>query len=347
MNKTRIITLLVLLLTSVSIQAQGVVRGEVRTPDGAPVEFVNIGVTLRFSSVGYQPREFRVCVRGGQVLVLDCELTPASTTLEEVQVKDERIRTSTFTQIDVERLENTVGPQQGVESLIKTLPDVTSNNELSSQYSVRGGSFDENLVYINGVEIYRPQLVRSGQQEGMSIINPDMVDHLMFSPGGFDATYGDKLSSALDIFYSRPVERRFRLSASLLGGSASAHGRIGDRLSYSLGFRLHNNRYLFNSMATQGAYTTSYTDLQGVLGYKVNDNLDLSLLTIWTRNIYGLVPESSTVSFGSFNESLLLNIYFDGAETDRYNTLLAAFTLDWHPTGQESGITKYRLRWTT
>lgn len=373
MNKTRIITLLVLLLTSVSIQAQGVVRGEVRTPDGAPVEFVNIGVlgsttsgtvtdargryrlqlreadsvTLRFSSVGYQPREFRVCVRGGQVLVLDCELTPASTTLEEVQVKDERIRTSTFTQIDVERLENTVGPQQGVESLIKTLPDVTSNNELSSQYSVRGGSFDENLVYINGVEIYRPQLVRSGQQEGMSIINPDMVDHLMFSPGGFDATYGDKLSSALDIFYSRPVERRFRLSASLLGGSASAQGRVGDRLSYSLGFRLHNNRYLFNSMATQGAYTTSYTDLQGVLGYKVNDNLDLSLLTIWTRNIYGLVPESSTVSFGSFNESLLLNIYFDGAETDRYNTLLAAFTLDWHPTGQESGITKYRLRWTT
>ena len=194
MNKTRIITLLVLLLTSVSIQAQGVVRGEVRTPDGAPVEFVNIGVlgsttsgtvtdargryrlqlreadsvTLRFSSVGYQPREFRVCVRGGQVLVLDCELTPASTTLEEVQVKDERIRTSTFTQIDVERLENTVGPQQGVESLIKTLPDVTSNNELSSQYSVRGGSFDENLVYINGVEIYRPQLVRSGQQEVLS-----------------------------------------------------------------------------------------------------------------------------------------------------------------------------------
>lgn len=360
------------LALSRSLVAQGVVRGEVRTAEGAPVEFVNVGVVggktgtvtdargryrlqipvgdtvaLRFSSVGYTAREFRVCLRSGEVLVLDCELTPAATTLEEVTIKDDRIRTSTFTQIDVERLENTVGPQEGVESLLKTLPDVASNNELSSQYSVRGGSFDENLVYINGVEIYRPQLVRSGQQEGMSIINPDLVDHLMFSPGGFDATYGDKLSSALDIFYSRPVERRFRLSASFLGGSASAQGRVGEKLSYSVGFRHHNNRYLLSSLTTEGTYTASYTDLQGVLGYKVNDNLDLSLLTIWTRNVFGLVPESSTITFGNFNESLLLNIYFDGAERDRYSTLLGAFTLDWHPVDPASGLTKWRLRWTT
>lgn len=372
MNRTKVITFILLLAFSRSLVAQGVVRGEVRTVEGAPVEFVNVGVVggktgtvtdargryrlqiptsdtvaVRFSSVGYTAREFRVCLRGGEVLALDCELTPAATTLEEVTIKDDRIRTSTFTQIDVERLENTVGPQEGVESLLKTLPDVASNNELSSQYSVRGGSFDENLVYINGVEIYRPQLVRSGQQEGMSIINPDLVDHLMFSPGGFDATYGDKLSSALDIFYSRPVERRFRLSASFLGGSASAQGRVGERLSYSVGFRHHNNRYLLSSLSTEGAYTASYTDLQGVLGYKVNENLDLSLLTIWTRNVFGLVPESSTITFGSFNESLLLNIYFDGAERDRYSTLLGAFTLDWHPVDPASGMTKWRLRWTT
>ena len=368
MKKARIITLLMLVLTSSGLMAQGVVRGEVHAPEGAPIEFVNVGiadgakplgtitdargryrlqvpaadtVTVRFSSVGEVTKEYRVSVAGGEVLVLDCEMTPASTTLQELIVRDDRIRTSTFTQIDVERLENTVGPQEGVESLIKTLPDVSSNNELSSQYSVRGGSFDENLVYINGVEIYRPQLVRSGQQEGMSIINPDLVDHLMFSPGGFDATYGDRLSSALGIFYSRPVERRFRLSASFLGGSASAQGRVGEKLSYSLGFRLHNNRYLLGSLTTEGSYTTSYTDFQGVLGYKVNDRLDLSLLTIWTRNVYGLVPESNTVSFGSFNESLLLHIYFDGAERDRYSTLLGAFSLDWHPSSE------LRLRWTT
>lgn len=374
MNRLRIITFIMLLAASPRLVAQGVVRGEVRTAEGAPVEFVNVGivgvippvgtvtdargryrlqvreadtVTLRFSSVGYTPLEFRICLRNGEVQVLDCELKPSTTTLEEVRVSDEGIRNTTFTQIDVERLENTVGPQEGVEALLKTLPDVSSNNELSSQYSVRGGSFDENLVYINGVEVYRPQLVRSGQQEGMSIINPDLVDHLMFSPGGFDATYGDRLSSALDIFYARPVERRFRLSASFLGGSASAQGRVGEKFSYSVGFRHHNNRYILGSLATEGTYTASYTDLQGVLGYRVNDNLDLSLLAIWTRNVFGLVPESSTITFGSFNEALLLNIYFDGAERDRYSTLLGAFTLDWHPVDKATGMTRYRLRWTT
>ena len=368
MNSLRLITFLVALTVSLAVEAQGVVRGEVRTAEGAPVEFATVAVvdaspsygttadgrgryrlqlrtadtvTIRFSSVGFVSHEFRVFVPRDEVLVLDCEMAPASTTLGEVTIRDDRIRTTTFTQIDVARLENTVGPQEGVESLLKTLPDVSSGNELSSQYSVRGGSFDENLVYINGIEIYRPQLIRSGQQEGMSIINPDMVDYLMFSPGGFDATYGDKLSSALDIFYGRPVERRFRLSASFLGGSASAQGRVGERFAYTVGFRLHNNRYLLNSMTTEGSYRTSYTDLQGVFSYRVNDHLDLSLLTIWTRNVYGLVPESSTVTFGSFNESLLLNIYFDGAERDRYSTLLGALAVDWHPRDE------LRLRWTT
>lgn len=350
------------------LSAQGVVMGEVTVAGGAPLEYASVGVmdslspygtttdgrgryrlhlrsadtvTVRFSSIGYASQEYRVHLNKGEVLVLDCELTPSSTILDEVTVRDNRIRTSTFTQIDVQRLESTVGPQEGVESLIKTLPDVASNNELSSQYSVRGGSFDENLVYINGVEVYRPQLIRSGQQEGLSIINPDMVDHLMFSPGGFDATYGDKLSSALDIYYSRPVERRFRLSASLLGGSASAQGRVGDRFTYSLGFRLHNNRYLLNSMSTEGNYTTSYTDLQGILAYKVNDRLDISLLTIWTRNVYGLIPSSSTITYGSFNQALQLNIYFDGQEQDRYTTMLNALTVDWRPKED------FRLRWIT
>ena len=234
-----------------------------------------------------------------------------------------------------------VGPSSGVESLLKTLPDVSSNNELSSQYSVRGGSFDENLVYINGVEVYRPQLIRSGQQEGLSIINPDMVDHVLFSPGGFDVTYGDRMSSVLDIVYNRPLERRHHVSLSLLGGSASAQGRVGDRLAYSVGLRQHSNKYLFRSLDTEGQYASSYTDLQTLLGYRVNDSLDIALLAIATRNRYSLVPFAATTSFGAFTEWYELRVYFDGLEVDQYNTLLGSLVLDYHPNDD------LQLRWIT
>ncbi|MBP5240765.1 MAG: Plug domain-containing protein, partial [Bacteroidales bacterium] len=132
---------------------------------------------------------------------VDCQMKPSSKTLNAVTVRDERSRETSFTPVKIEKLNEVVGPVKTVESLIKTLADVSSNNEISSQYSVRGGSFDENLVYINDIEIYRPFLVRSGQQEGLSIINPDMVSSILFSPGGFDAKYGDKMSSVLDISY--------------------------------------------------------------------------------------------------------------------------------------------------
>ena len=368
MNRTFFITFVVLVAAlSVPLPAQEVLRGYV-TSEGHPVEYANVGVvsdktpyggvtdgrgfyqirlhgtdsvTVRVSCTGYEPQEFRLALKKGEVRTLDIRLRRASTQLPDIVVSDDRIRSSSFTELELGRIENTVGPTSGVESLLKTLPDVGSNNELSSQYSVRGGSFDENLVYINGVEVYRPQLVRSGQQEGMSIINPDMVDHLLFSPGGFDATYGDRMSSVLDIIYSRPVERRHSLSLSLLGGSASAQGRVGDRLSYSVGFRQHSNRYLFKSMDTEGQYANSYTDLQTVLGFRVNDSLDLSLLAVWTRNRYHLVPSSATTTFGTFQQALELHVYFDGQEVDRYNTLLGSFVMDYHPNDD------FQLRWTT
>ena len=368
MNKGFFITFWMLFLTALSgLGAQEVLEGRV-VSDGHAVEFANVGIvsgatpygtvtdakgayrivvrgtdsiTVRVSSTGYQPQEFRLALHKGETRTLDVDLRRASTQLETVVVADDRIRTTTFTEIDIQRIESAVGPNDGVESLLKTLPDVSSNNELSSQYSVRGGSFDENLVYINGVEIYRPQLVRSGQQEGMSIINPDLVDHLLFSPGGFDVTYGDRMSSALDIIYSRPVERRHRVSLSFLGGSAFAQGRLGEKFAYSLGCRHHSNRYLFNSMDVEGSYTTVYDDVQGIFSYRFNDRLDLSLLTVWTRNQYGLVPASRTTTFGSFNESLEFNVYYDGREVDRYNTLLGSVALDYHP-GDD-----FQLRWIT
>lgn len=365
MNKSVFVTFILLFLSSLSpLWAQMDLHGRIVTDQGQPVEFANIGIlndtrgavsdakgnyvlrvhstdsiTIRVSSAGFQPQEFRIKLRSGEKRLLDIVLQPSATQLDVVVVSEDRIRTSTFTQIDIQKIENTVGPNEGVEALLKTLPDVNSNNELSSQYSVRGGSFDENLVYINGVEIYRPQLIRSGQQEGMSIINPDLVDHLLFSPGGFDASYGDKLSSVLDIIYSRPQESRRRLSLSFLGGSASVQGRAGEKFAYSVGFRLHNNSYLFRALETEGTYKTSYADLQSVLSYRVNDHLDLSLLAVYTRNRYGLIPSSRTTTFGTISMPLELDVYFDGQEVDRYNTILGAFSMDYHPSDD------FQLRW--
>ncbi|MBR1792358.1 MAG: TonB-dependent receptor [Bacteroidales bacterium] len=363
------LTILLCWLFSVcSLSAQGIVEGVVRSSDGGPIEFASVGVlglsspkgtttdakgrytlrilsadsiTLRFSATGFEPLSIRLSLTDEQRLTYNCVLTPQTTQLREVEVRDDKNRSTSFTQIDTRKLDDAVGPQGGVESLLKTLPDVSSNNEMSSQYSVRGGSFDENLVYINGVELYRPMLVRSGQQEGMSIINPDMVDHILFSPGGFDATAGDKMSSVLDITYSRPSQFSGRASASFLGGSAHVEGLVAQRFSYSLGFRHHSNRYLFSTLDTKGAYHTSYTDLQGGVSYRLSERLDLSLLALWSRNRYGLVPETQTTTFGSFMQAFELDVYFDGQELDGYNTMLAALTLDWHPTDYS------QIRWIT
>lgn len=352
----RFVFTLLLLLLPLLAEAQGVVEGVVRdAKSGQPLEFVNVGipgqrsgtvtnskgfyrltltgtdsVTVRFSFTGYEAAQHRVA-RNTRT-ELDIQLRPTATQLEAVEVSDEKTRQSTFTHIETSKLDEAVGPTGGVEGVLKMLPDVQSNNELSSQYSVRGGSFDENLVYINGVEIFRPMLIRSGQQEGMSIINPDLVDYILFSPGGFDASYGDKLSSVLDITYLRPQTFKGKVSASLLGATATVQGRAGERLSYAVGFRQHSNQYILGSLETKGSYTTSYTDLQMLLGYKVNERLDLGLMAVLTRNVYGLVPESRTTAFGSaLQPGMEVDIYFDGQEQDRYNTMLGALTADWHP----------------
>ena len=346
---------LTLLLLSLTAMAQGVVEGTVSDSlTGEALHYAAVGVadgsagavtdahgrfrlsveasdsvTLRISYVGYRTLEHRVKVRG--TLRLDVRLYPTAQQLEGVNIVTEKVRNSQFTQIEATKLDDAVGPTGGVEGLVKMLPDVQSNNELSSQYSVRGGSFDENLVYINGVEVFRPMLIRNAQQEGMSIINPDLVSYILFSPGGFDATYGDKLSSVLDITYSRPTDFKGKVSASLLGAAASVQGRAGERTSYAVAFRQHSNRYLLGSLDTKGSYTTSYTDLQAMVDHQLNDRFSLGLLTVLTRNVYGLVPESQTTTFGGFYMPLSLRVYFDGQEQDRYHTLLGAVTASYRP----------------
>ena len=342
------LVLLPILATGQVAVLQGVVSDRV---SGARLEFATVGVpgtqtgtstdagghyrlslpkgdsvTVRFSFTGYEPQEYRIKLAADRNL--DVRLQPSTRVLDAVEISDEKTRHTSFTHIGTDKLDYTVGPAGGVESLIKTLPDVNSNNELSSQYSVRGGSFDENLVYINGVEIFRPMLIRNGQQEGMSIINADLVDYILFSPGGFDASYGDRLSSVLDITYARPREFRAKLSLSLMGGSATVMDSPTDKLSYAASFRSHSNAYLLSSMDTRGSYTTRYNDLQVTLGYRPSDKTNISVLGIWTNNKYNLVPESQVTSFGSIAQYMQLEIFFDGKEQDRYNTLLGAVGID-------------------
>ena len=350
----RLAAYLTFVLFTLAVAAQGIVEGTVYDSTGSPLPYVNIGVlhtpvgtttdidgryrlkvslkdsvTLRFSHTGYRQEDLRLRVVG--TLRVDMRLHPTAQMLQTVVISDDKVRQSSFTPVDVARLDDAVGPAAGVESLVKMLPDVQSNNELSNRYSVRGGSFDENLVYINGIEVFRPMLIRNAQQEGMSIINPDLVDYILFSPGGFDASYGDKLSSVLDITYSRPTEFRGKASVSLLGGALSLQGRRGERFSYALGLRQHSNNYLLGSLDTKGHYSTNYSDLQALASYQVSQRLVLSALTVLSRNVYSLVPESQTTTFGGFYMPLTLRVYFDGQEVDRYTTLLGALMADWHP----------------
>lgn len=352
----RIVFLFLFLAFAFSSTAQFTVSGRVvDAVDGHPLPYVQVGVAdhgvsakgtvsdeqgrfmlqlpvvkdsacVVFSLVGYE-RQQRWIYSKDHPVTLDVRLRLSSTLLQEVVVVDDAQRQSSFTTLSSDLLTDVAGPANGVESLVKTLPDVASNNEMSSQYSVRGGSFDENLVYINGVEVFRPMLVRSAQQEGMSLVNPDMVDNIYFSPGGFDSRYGDRMSSVLDVVYSRPSTFGGQLSASLLGASAHLRGPMGDRWSYGLAFRHHSNNYLLGSLDTKGSYKTAYTDLQAVVTGRLNDRFTLSLLAIASRNRYGLIPEEQTTSFGSFMESLELDVYFDGEEVDAYRTLLGAVTL--------------------
>ena len=337
-------------LTSTS---QVIVTGRVTEKRGEPLPYVKVNVAeaspvmtdtrgtyritlpvadsarIEFSLMGYRDTTVVTVLRGTS-MILDIVLQEKSELLDELQVVARQNEGSPYSHIKLSDVQQMVGPAANVEWLVKTLPDVSSNNELSSQYSVRGGSYDENLVYLNGVEIIRPQLVRSGQQEGQSIVNPDLVDRLDFSPGGFEARFGDKMSSVLDITYRRPQGIHGRVSASLLGGTASVEGSISN-FSFLFGARQHSNSYIFKTLDTKGTYNTSYTDIQTILSYKISHALDISFLGIWSRNRYGLVPLSQTTTFGSFMETLQLDIYFDGQESDRYNTLLGSIALDWHP----------------
>lgn len=217
------------------------------------------------------------------------------------------------------------GAQPGVENLLKTLPGVNISNELSTQYSVRGGNFDENLVYVNDIEVYRPFLVRSGQQEGLSFVNTAMVENLEFSAGGFQAKYGDKLSSVLDITYRKPTRFGIRADLSLLGGSITAEGSSKDqKFSALVGLRYRDNSLLVDAKETQTNYDPKFLDAQTYLTYQMTPKFELSFLGNITSNTYNYAPKTRQTNFGTLENPIALLVFYEGQEQDAYSTYFGA-----------------------
>ncbi len=216
------------------------------------------------------------------------------------------------------------------KSLVLTTA-ATSNNELTTNYNVRGGNYDENLVYVNGFLVYRPFLTRSGQQEGMSFIHSALVESVRFSAGGFDTQYGDKLSSVLDITYKTPTTFKASLMASLLGAEAHVEQAIGERFNYIIGARYRSNGYLLNALPTQGSYNPVFTDAQISTNLKLTDKLTWSTLLHYSSNNYRFSPETSETDFGTANEAYSFKIYFDGQEQTKFETMMGGVSLKWKP----------------
>ena len=293
----------------------------------------NRSYVIAFSFIGYKTEKIRVpMLKKGQKYTLNISLEESNTLLDDIIVKDQKSRKNNLSRIKTKHVEVIPGSGGGIESVLKTLPGVSSANELSSQYSVRGGNFDENLVYVNGIEVYRPFLIHSGQQEGLSFVNTDLVGSILFSAGGFSAKYGDKMSSVLDIKYKQPKKIASSLSLSLLGGSAHLEGISKNRrLSYLLGFRHKSNQYLLSSLDTEAEYVPRFSDLQTYLNYKINTNWDISLLTNISKNQYQMIPQDRNTDFGTFNEALRLTVFFEGQELDKYETYFGALSTRFNP----------------
>ena len=296
-------------------------------------------VVIKFSMVGYQERR-RVLYHPRTTQTLQIELH-SKNELSGVTVTQRRRQTDQMEQLDIKDIKgapSTTG--NAVEELIQQQAGVSTHNELSSQYNVRGGSFDENSVYINNVEVYRPLLIRSGQQEGLSVINADMVESVNFSSGGFSAKYGDKMSSALDITYRRPEKFEATAMASLLGASAYV-GTSNKTFSMSHGLRYKTNRYLLGSLETTGEYRPNQLDYQTYITYEPNRRWTLEFLGNISENHYNFKPKDRETSFGTMEDVKSFKVYFDGEEKDLFRTLFGTAAITRHI----SDSTHIKLLW--
>lgn len=286
-------------------------------------------ITVVYSMIGYETRK-RSIYNPQDSVRIDVMLPSFDASLGEAVVTGQQIQTGTMQKItpkDLKLSPSTTG--NGVEEIIATQAGVSTHNELSSQYNVRGGSFDENCVYLNGVEVYRPMLVRSGQQEGLSIINPNMVESIGFSSGGFEARYGDRMSSVLDITYKRPEAFEASLSASMLGGGVYV-GWGNKHVSLMTSLRYKTTRYLLGSLDTNGEYNPNFLDYQAYFSWRPNRRWSLDIIGNISDNHYNFEPEDRETKFGTMQEAKSFKVYFDGKEEDAFRTFFGSTTLTRH-----------------
>jgi uncharacterized protein YegP (UPF0339 family) len=282
-----------------------------------------------FTLEGYKASENAVQVKSNKDIVLPVVLAKDLNILDQVTVRDNAARSQGMVTLNAKNFSSSPNVSQSFESLLKQLPGVSTNNELSSQYSVRGGNFDENLIYINDVEIFKPYLVRNGQQEGLSLINPDMAGNVKFSAGGFSAKYGDKMSSVLDVNYKKDATGAI---VSLGTNGISATTFVNHKnLNVALGFRNKRNQSILKTQQVRGSYDPSFYDFQGVVNYKISPKFSAEFLGIVNKSEFGLIPESRETIFGTLQEVLRLKVDYEGQERDEYQNLVGAFTLNYRP----------------
>ena len=331
-----------------------IIKGKVTDASGNPIEIANVWVgrqmkgtttdlkgeynlriatadtvEITYSMIGHQTRR-RVLIKPTGTITMDVMLPHMDHALQGVTIRETRRQTGTMQHLSQKQARLMPDASGGsVESFIATQAGVSATNELSSTYNVRGGNYDENSVYVNGIEVYRPLLIRAGQQEGLSFINPDMVENIGFSSGGFEAKYGDKMSSVLDITYRRPTRLESSVSAGLLG--ANAYVGIGhkDKWSMTHSLRYKTNQYLLGTLDTHGEYDPSFVDYQTYLTYRLTEQLEVGFIGNLSQNLYRFIPSDRTTSFGTLEDVKEFKVYFGGREEDQFRTWFGALTLDY------------------
>lgn len=356
--KIRAIAALLFILVSISAFGQKHVKitGYVRDADGSPLELVLVqikntlngamtnekgyysittspgdSVSVIFSCLGYNKAE-RILPSLQQDMRLNVQMNYTSVELGEVTATAIRKQTSTLETLNADRVKLLPDPAGGsIESLVVTFAGVSSNNELSSQYSVRGGSYDENIVYVNGLEVFRPLLIRSGQQEGLSFINPDLTESVNFAAGGFEARYGDKMSSVLDITYKKPKLFEGSASASLLGANAYVGSSVG-KFTQITGIRYKTGRSLLKTMDTDAEYQPDFVDLQSYMTYQLAPKWEVNFLGNLASNTFKFTPHMRETTFGTVENAQRFEVFFPNSrERDKFQTLFGALTLKHNP----------------
>lgn len=350
MQKKILLSLILSFVFSSAIIAQtATVKGTVKNENGKPIQDVYVSynkkgvttnekgeyslqipsgenITITFSHISFSTLNKRVKAPKNRTFFYSPKLNFKIEEIEGVIVKNNKEKAQGVDKINIKTIQKLPSANAGIEGALKNIGlGVSGTNELSTQYNVRGGNYDENLVYVNGIEVYRPFLVRSGQQEGLSFVNPNLTQNVKFSAGGFQAKYGDKLSSVLDITYRKPQEFKASIEASLLGASATVEGlSLKNKLSTILGVRYRNNSLFVNKKDIETNYKPNFTDVQTYISYQFNSKFNLDFLGNFSLNNYNYTPISQSTKFGTIDNPKVLQVNYEGKEKDRYLTLFGA-----------------------